>query len=490
MLDAPLTLEASREVVHFQMANRQPTTDSLNCLSLRADRERAVARWERVERQLASRLAALVLLGCIMLFGVISTLVPQEPQVSPQEFWGWSMRQRLAPWLTRLGLTNIFSSWYFLTVAGLLSVNLAAATLRRARELWRGATTRRAPPVTARLVRSLREHRTCEGVLPLAQVRGRLRGFRWREGTGEEGAWLHGTRFGWACWWIIHFHAALLLILVGILVGQATGLRAYFSLTEGQAFTIGRDRFFQEEVGPLFRPGGRTVRVHLTRFDPQYRDPGYAKDIASQLRLANEEGAKEALLLRADKVSFGEFNIYQSAVNGFAPILRVQGADGRAQTGSIQMRFPSASERPRAEAKVPERDLLLYAEVLAEPPNFRSIPAMGDPRLKLTVWRGVERLGEITLEPGEPVRLGGETFTFLEIRHWSDFAVTRDLGVPLVYAGFLYLTLALLLALAMVPAEVFVFVDTRQGVTHVGARSARFRSTAHILLGRLQGEPA
>jgi hypothetical protein len=59
-----------------------------------------------------------------------------------------------------------------------------------------------------------------------------------------------------------------------------------------------------------------------------------------------------------------------------------------------------------------------------------------DPAVKTRVSRGKLMLGEAVLRQGESLSFEGLGLSFPEIRFWGEFAIIRDPGVPVLFAGF------------------------------------------------------
>jgi cytochrome c biogenesis protein ResB len=80
---------------------------------------------------------AIILLAVLALLATVGTLLPQIPQ-NPQGVMGFVLRHPYsAPWLARLGLFDIFSSWPFLITACLMYISIGASMFIRVPAAWR-----------------------------------------------------------------------------------------------------------------------------------------------------------------------------------------------------------------------------------------------------------------------------------------------------------------------------------------------------------------
>ena len=80
----------------------------------------------------------------------------------------------------------------------------------------------------------------------------------------------------------------------------------------------------------------------------------------------------------------------------------------------------------------------------------------------------------------DAVQIGDKYLVFSGIKYWSNFYIVKDDGTVLVYAGFAFMTLSLMIMFFVVPKRIWVEIsdDGKKGATeiHIGGRSDRFRS--------------
>lgn len=439
--------------------------------------------WYRLESPLSSRKLALTLFLLLLAICFFSTIVPQESALPPIEFAAWKEKGGINTLLIRAGLTRIFSTWYFLALTLLLFLSTLAATLRRARALLKG---RDLPVLTENSFRNLRHKTRVTPALSFGEIKGALGGFAWNEGRGDDGTYLHGIRHPWARWSTVWLHGALLLLLLGVFVSQATYFRGYVRLGVGQDATLGVNPYLQSDGG-IFSSSPRGIGIKLRAFDNSYKERGYSPDIASTLLLwGSGEGVREARLLRTESASYGGVDIYQSVRTGFAPLMSKEDARGGKESAYLFMEFPGKEKRhPAVDAQTPGTDMSIHAEFLAATVSYRDIREIKDPALQLTFSRKGAALYQAVLKPGEAVMVEGSRYTFRKIDYWSDFAITRDPGIYLVYAGFAAVALALFLLTFFTTVEVYALNSGERGDILVGVRSDRFQAPAERLFEKL-----
>src|SRR2546421_3122930 len=90
-------------------------------------------------RELRKMRTAIILLAILALLAIVGTLLPQLPQ-NPQGVMGYVLRHPVtAPWFVRLGLFDIFSSWFFIVTAVLMYTSIGASMFVRIPAAWRRA---------------------------------------------------------------------------------------------------------------------------------------------------------------------------------------------------------------------------------------------------------------------------------------------------------------------------------------------------------------
>src|SRR6266545_680033 len=100
----------------------------------------AIAR--AVWRTLRTMRTALILLLLLAAGAAVGSLFPQRP-INPTTVDQWILRNRgWAPLAERLGLFDVFGSWWFMSIYGLLIVSLIGCIVPRARAFVRSIRSR------------------------------------------------------------------------------------------------------------------------------------------------------------------------------------------------------------------------------------------------------------------------------------------------------------------------------------------------------------
>lgn len=189
--------------------------------------------WGLVEEWLTSMKLGLVLLGIIAITAGLGTFIPQFDQ-SPQE------ALKVAQLWQTLGFTQIYSTFWFRFLLGLLCLNLVACSLRRFHGIY-GRVFRPRPPGTA-------------GELP-AKIRTEIRGdyhvlqdsvqrtlahkgFRLTEQETETGWSFLGLRRRWGYWGSFVTHMAFVILVLGAFMSSLLGAKGYFMVGAGSTLSL------------------------------------------------------------------------------------------------------------------------------------------------------------------------------------------------------------------------------------------------------------
>jgi cytochrome c biogenesis protein len=185
---------------------------------------------------LSSVRTGIILLIITGLASVAGTVVLQRPITEPENLARAYSPETLA-WLDRLGLTDVFHSWWFVALLSLLAVNIVMASLERFPAAWRYFSRPYRRP-EAHFLGALPLHEEIPIQDAAAGLRAAESAFRraglgpQRVGTGE-GASLYAERRRFARLAAYVVHASLLLILAGGIADGLWGWRGFVALGQG-----------------------------------------------------------------------------------------------------------------------------------------------------------------------------------------------------------------------------------------------------------------
>jgi cytochrome c biogenesis protein len=359
---------------------------------------------------------------------------------------------------------DVFHSLTFILLLTLISVAIAICTINRFPGMWR---TIAHPTVT-----------TSQGFLrnadvnaefgpgsttddTVAQVVKVLRRRRYRVLTEKHGQSTHvyADRFRFAKLGTYPFHLALILILVGGIVGARYGFRENeFVIPEGESREVGH---------------GTGVSIGLVDFRDTYRENGTPLEYRSNLVIYKDgEPVKDGEIIVNHPMSYRNMTIYQTSF-GQAATLLIADSEGRTvYEGSVPLGIFQSRLNPDAPAGVLELPPLNAAiHVIGpdnDPANQPELDTLGLRSGEMFVQFRSADLAAGVMPPsavvgqGETVNLEGLNITFVRERQYTLLQVANNPGMPIFW------TAAFLLVGGL--GVVFYFPHRRiRGIVDLGA---------------------
>jgi cytochrome c biogenesis protein len=268
--------------------------------------------WSKIYSMLASVKTGITLIIVVGISSAIGTVILQRPTTEADEIARAYSPETLA-WLDRVGLTDIYHSWWFLTLLCLFCVCLIFVSLDRWPNAWKmySRPVRYATPsfrlsLPQKATFPVRDAET--GLSTAERVLGRfgLKPERVKE-SGDTGLFAQRQRFSVFAVYVVHL--SLLSIFAGYIVDGIVGYRGNMSIPEGTSLN---------QILVSDNHGGQTVKTipFSLRCDAAgeetYPD-GSPKKWWSTLTVV--EGGKEVLsktIVVNDPLVYKGLHIYQS----------------------------------------------------------------------------------------------------------------------------------------------------------------------------------
>jgi cytochrome c biogenesis protein len=466
-------------------------------------------------RSLRSMRTALVLLLILALASVAGSLVPQVGTADARIAATFRDHPLRAAIYDRIGLFDVFGSWWFTLIYSLLLVSLVACLIPRTRALVRNLRARPQPPrelETMRHVAVRTVARSPDRAIADARRLLRRRLFRVRSSSTGGGGMTNGsTPRAWVAAdkglarevGSLLFHWAFLLILVGIVWGKGTGFTGQAVIVEGQTWTetlAGYDGQIRE--GRFFGGDHSGIRITVDRFSATYRIPsGIPRDFVTTAELSRADGTPAGSVnIRVNHpAELDGVKIYQFGY-GWAPVIRVE-RDGRplvsgpivcsqgpppADVSPLQLPWDCVVKLPTLQPQVGIR-MELWPDIRglnALLSTGQPMPMFGafSPVMTYTAYRGDLRtdlaLPSDTLDTsamrafdrgalgaGRSVSLGdGLTMSFPDLKRYTVLEVKRDRGLGILLAAAILILAGLLPALYTSRRKLWVTAEPVPGV--------------------------
>jgi cytochrome c biogenesis protein len=267
-------------------------------------------------------------------------------------------------------------------------------------------------------------------------------------------------------WGSLLFHAGIVTVLAGSALGILFGLDGVLLLTEGERFTFGGRAIPHQRAGVLAHMmNADHFDVRLDRFEDR-RPVGDVFAQASTVTCSARDGS-ETLDIRINHGSmFRGIRLHQADSWGYSPDVRLF-RDGRPLLHAF-VRLAS----PKQPADGLGRDHVTLADGTVVDLRLQAASA----RSAYGATRSVDGLvllvsvrppdgtrTECTLLPGESTRSGNITAAFPSLRKWTQLAVSRDPGVPVLTAGCALALIGLALRLFFVRRTIWLRVTPQGG---------------------------
>jgi cytochrome c biogenesis protein len=449
----------------------------------------------RLRRWLGSADLALWLLGVLVVAMAVGTVVPQQAASRlPLEAYTRPFGPALGGLIARTSLVNVFNSWWFIGAFALLALNLAACSVQRLGMLLR--PQRDVAPVSADLIRGQRVNAQFSTGLAPAAATARLsaalrrRGYRVAAATTKEkdGAGLRARRGAVRAWGPVAVHVGLIVVLIGAAYGHLPHL--FYSETP----LIGQGESYHVDFGP-------------TAFDIRLLGAGteLGPDGSATAYWANTQVVRDGKVVRSARISPNHPLRYEGANVVLQSVLS-GGYAVEVTKGAAVGRVPVAMDRRGAVDMMASMTRLEDPRWLVFVHDFSRSHRPGEgaggvtnaetrPRPAARVF--VDESGKMSPN-WRPVGWVDETGRSYKGVHFrlvaggagAQLGIFRDVGVPIVWAGFAVVVAGCLLALLVTRRDITVLVTPRAGGARVllGARAHGFGPAGDSVMNSLGAE--
>ena len=387
---------------------------------------------DRIWRFFCSVRAAVVEIAILAVLVLLGTLRGSD---APQ--WLADAIPATQPVVDRLYDWDVFKSLPFVAILAILSVAIAVCTINRAPGIWRTITepnvkTSRGYLRSADLSASY--HVATPAPDLVSDVAAIFKKKRYRVLTEQHGDETHiyADKNRYAKLGTFPFHLALILVLIGGIVGARYGFK---------------DNEFIIPVGSTRAVGhGTGLSVELVEFTDSWREDGIPAEYRSDLVLyENGREVKHESITVNNPMTHGMVTFYQTSY-GQAATLRVTDDQGRVLfDDSVPLGLYTQASNPDAPAGV---QVLPHAGVqlnVIAPDNDRAnAPELDTLNLRAgQMYVQVRELGpnasderpSAILDPGETAKIGDLNVEFIRETRFTLLQVASNPGIPIFWAA-------------------------------------------------------
>ena len=419
-------------------------------------------------RALASVRLTLVLLILLAATSIFGTLIPQQERAM-------ELAQRLSPGLVNLlgslQVFDLYHSYWFRLMIGALALNLIVCSLDRfpsSLKLFRLSPI----PERTKPFENLPSHRMISAGRNIDEVVTRVmqalrrRSYRKVEKKdGEKSVYVYAEKGRYSYFGVYLVHLSVLLILLGGIIGSFMGFEAFMTIPEGdtdQTVTLRKSEVSKE----------LPFSVRCERFVVDFYENGAPKEYRSDLAfILDGKVAMQGALLVNHPLSFMGITFYQSSYGTIA-----------GEKVLLSVTKDNSPEKTPYEAKVGEPVQMAGGsarfEVVEVRPDFMRMgpaahlavkPSQGE-EVHFWVFQNQEMIKQRF--PGMTERFpkmnprAFEPYTFflekIETKYYTGLQVNRDPGVTLVYLGFCFIVLGLLVTFFISHRRVWVQISVKK----------------------------
>ncbi len=409
----------------------------------------------------ASVKLTVMLLLTLAVTSIIGTVIPQNenPAAYIHEYGQFLYRI-----FKLLNIFDMYHSWWFQFLIFFLTINIVVCSIERLSATWKTVFTKTPSFDIVRFKNSFKEeffdnHSPEElksGFLPVvsksfgyARIEETEKGFVI---FAEKGRW---TRFG-----VYGVHLSVILLLIGGLIGSFFGFEGSVNIPEGESVKsiILRNTGKEEPLD---------FEIQCVDFSVSFYESGTPKEYRSKLIiLENGKPVIQKEIIVNDPLRYRGINIFQSSYGNVRPE-KVDLNFTNRETGMIYRKNAAIGE----EIDLPEAQGKFVIREYTSSFNFRGHNL------------GEAFLGILTPPNGDPAELvipinypsfdkmrKDDLIISVESskrRYYTGLQVTKDPGVPLVYAGFILMILGCLVAFFTSHQKICVEVVKKGGKSRV-----------------------
>ncbi len=415
-------------------------------------------------RALASVKLTLFLLVLLAILSIFGTVVPQQERAV-------ELAHRLSPslvnFLASLQVFDLYHSYWFRLIIGALSLNLIVCSLNRfpsSLRLFRSspAPERNKPFENLPPQRSISVRRPVKDAVSEAMriLRGQFRKVENKE--AEKATFVYAEKGRYSYFGVYLVHLSVLLILMGGIFGSFFGFEAFVTIPEGDmAHTVTLRKSGVSKELPF--------QIRCDKFVVDFYENGAPKEYRSDLAfILNGKIAMQGALLVNHPLSFMGITFYQSTygtIAGEKVLLSVTGDKGSEKISyEIKAGEPVQISRGGVQFQVVE----VRSDFMRMGPaaHVAVKPTEGE-EVHFWVFQNVEMIRQRfpgMIERFPKMNPGAfKPYTFLlekiDAKYYTGLQVNRDPGVNLVYLGFCFMVLGLIVTFFVSHRRVWIQIS-------------------------------
>ena len=383
-----------------------------------------------------SRRFAAVLLITLLFLLLLGVLIPSTAYYEPEEIVVYPSDHPILYKVSELfNPPNLAASWTFITLNAMLALSTLFCTIERLKNREYRDRFMALPKLFKKRVHLKLDHLAKDRIESIVTDIYKKR--FWKILKAREGGslFIKGEKgYVYGFWGSIVFHIGFLIVITGVIVSATSRFNGSLLMTRGQGLTLGDPESYTQIVREA-RTGQRLPEGLITLDGFQAKTvSGYPVDYIADISITDQSKKIKDTVKVNKAVKHGRFNILLENY-GYAPHLQVRSSDGLL----VMNAYVNLKGREKGSAdkfNLPSRDLTIDTSIF---PDLSGDPLRSD-NTYLILKEGEE---ERKLYLGETVSISGFDVTFLDLRNWAYFRITKDDGLLIIFIGFLFSSLGL-----------------------------------------------
>ena len=404
-----------------------------------------------------------ILLLVLSVLSVAGTIIEQN---KPLEQYYRLFRPETVELLSRLGLLDMYHSWWFTSCLALLALNIIACTMERYPLIVRGMK-RQNTVLDEKLATGLKDLAKMKYSLPLETVEKRITALAGKAFSAgpvvtetESGRHFFYEKGKYTRLSFFLTHLSILIIFVGAITGSIFGFKGYVNINEGEMIS----------AVPVRQGQNRDLNFSLqcNSFNVDYYENGAPKDYRSDLSvIRNGKEVIRKTIRVNDPLSYEGITFYQSSFGSLPEnvTFEIRDKDG----GSFGNVIAPVGEQ----VAVPKSDIKIEVVDYREHFHMRDGSEAGAV-VGVNLYNPGAAPEEVWIfeEHPEMNRHGNYSFVIkgVKLRKYTGLQVNKDPGVWMVWTGSLLLVAGIMMAFFMSHKKFWIRIEKdRKGRVEVTA---------------------
>ncbi|MHB9096455.1 MAG: cytochrome c biogenesis protein ResB [Syntrophales bacterium] len=421
----------------------------------------------------------IILLLVLSVLSVAGTIIEQNKPL--QEYYRF-FKPETVELFSKLGLLDMYHSWWFTSCLALLALNIIACTMERYPFIMRGMK-KQSPVLNEKLEAGLTNPTTITYNLPAETVESRItaitkKNFPAGPLVTEEGNAKHlfyeKGRYSRLAFFLTHL--SVIIIFIGAITGSIIGFKGYVNIYEGEMISAVETR--KGETKSL------NFSVKCNAFAVDFYPNGAPKDYRSDLSVIRDGKEVTRKTIRVnDPLSYEGITFYQSSYGQLpdTATFEIRGKNGTS-LGTVAAPFGKQVDIPGGGAKI---EVLDYREHFHLDDGSEAGPVFG-----VNIIRPGAAPEGIWISETKQEMNRYEDYEFVvkgvKLKSYTGLQVNKDPGVWLVWTGSIMLVAGIMMAFFMSHKKFWIRIGKdKKGRVEVTA-GGMANKNKHAFAGEIQ----